>query len=262
MKRFLLVFSLLCVAAASLIVYFAASSYIRKASDAKRIAAVPAREEVTVRIIEGWTTIEIQKELENFGLDVQPSDFLAERFAGDFSFLKDLPPGTTLEGYLFPDTYRVWKDELPDGLFRKQLAEFLEKTEAFGTSSRDVVILASIIEKEVKRDEDRPIVAGIFTNRLSVGMALQSDATLNYIIRSGRDSLNAEELKNKSPYNSYQNRGLPPGPISNPGLASLEAANNPAKTDYWYFLTDKDGIAHFAKTLEGHAANRRAVNVP
>lgn len=260
MKRFLLVFSLLCVAAVSLVVYSVASTYIRKATEAKNAVKVPAREEVTIRIIEGWTIYEIQKELESFGFDMQPSDFLAERFVEDFPFLKNLPPGATLEGYLFPDTYRVWKDELPDGLFRKQLNEFSEKIETFGTTTRDVVILASIIEKEVKRDEDRPIVAGIFTNRLSVGMALQSDATLNYVIRSGRDRLNAEELKNESPYNSYRNKGLPPGPISNPGFASIKAAVNPANTDFWYFLTDKDGAAYFAKTLEGHAANRREIN--
>ncbi|MEK7655749.1 MAG: endolytic transglycosylase MltG [Patescibacteria group bacterium] len=262
MKRFFIVFSLLCIAVASLVVYFAASTYIRKVTEAKNAVKVPVREEVTIRIIEGWTIYDIQKELEGFGLDMQPSDFLAERFVEDFYFLKNLPPGATLEGYLFPDTYRVWKDELPDGLFRKQLAEFSEKTETFGTTTRDVVILASIIEKEARQDKDRPIVAGIFANRLSVGMALQSDATLNYVIRSGRDRLNAEELKNDSPYNSYQHRELPPGPISNPGLASLEAAFHPAKTDFWYFLTNKDGIALFAKNLEGHAANRRAVNIP
>ncbi|MBU2509366.1 MAG: endolytic transglycosylase MltG [Patescibacteria group bacterium] len=233
----------------------------------KRIARIlalgPVRKELSVRIIEGWTIYDIEKALIELGVEVRPSDFLAERFEDDFEFLKDLPKDATLEGYLYPDTYRVWEDELPDALFRRQLQEFRLKTVGYddeakrqGRTFHDIVILASIVEKEARHDEDRPIISGIFMNRLNIGMALQSDATLNYVTRSGRDRGTAEDLANESPYNSYKYRGLPPGPIGNPGKPSLDAAMNPTDTAYWYFLTDEDGKAYFARTLDEHSQNR------
>ena len=230
---------------------------------ARLLARGPTRQELTIRIIEGWTISEVEETLKKLGVDVRPSDFLAERFEQEFEFLRGLPKGATLEGYLFPDTYRVWEDELPDGLLRRQLQEFQLKTAGFEVAAKqqqrsfhDVVILASMIEKEARHDEDRAIIAGIFMNRLKVGMALQSDATLNYVIQSGRMRLTTEELKNESPYNTYKYRGLPPGPICNPGQASLEAALHPAATDYWYFLTDAEGKTYFGRTLEEHSLNR------
>jgi UPF0755 protein len=217
---------------------------------ARMLAAGPEREEATVRVLEGWTIADIREELGKQGASSTPGDFLDDS-------------GTSYEGYLFPDTYRVWKDQLPQSLITKQLDEFASKTEGFeaeatkqGRSLRDVVILASIVEKEARHDEDRPIVAGIFLNRLKIGMRLQSDATLNYIISSGRSRLTSEDLKNPSPYNSYVHDGLPPGPISNPGLASLNAALHPAKTDYYFFLTDDAGKTYYARTLEEHIQNR------
>lgn len=231
---------------------------------ARTFALGPAREELSMTVIEGWTMSDIRSALGEKGIDVRPSDMLAERFAGDYPFLKNLPSGTTLEGYLFPDTYRVWKDQLPDGLIGKQLDEFSVKTAGFdaeaaaqGRTLRDVIILASIVEKEVRRDEDRAIVAGIFMNRLNDGMRLQSDATLNYVLRSGRDRLTSEDLKNESPYNTYLYAGLPPGPIGNPGKPSLDAALFPKKTDFRYFLTDSEGKTYFARTLEEHVRNRQ-----
>lgn len=230
---------------------------------ARMIAMGPARNEVSLTIIEGWTIEDISGALTKQGIMMAPSDFFAERFASSYPFLKGLTPVTTLEGYLFPDTYRVWKDQLPDGLLKKQLDEFGSKTQGFeeeavkqGRTFRDVVILASILEKEVKNDADRAIVAGIFMNRLKAGMALQSDATLNYILKSGKSRLSGNDLASTSLYNTYKNRGLPPGPISNPGLASLQAALHPAETPYWYFLTDDQGKTYFAKTLEEHVRNR------
>jgi UPF0755 protein len=214
------------------------------------LATGPAREETTVRVLEGWTIEDIREALLNSGVTSTLSDFV------DAS-------GTSYEGYLFPDTYRVWKDQLPQSLIKKQREEFATKTEGFaseaaaqGRSLRDVVILASIVEKEARHDEDRPIIAGIFLNRMRSGMRLQSDATLNYILSSGRSRLTAEDLKNPSPYNTYLHDGLPPGPISNPGLASLNAALHPAKTDYYFFLTDAEGKTYYARTLEEHIKNR------
>lgn len=214
------------------------------------LATGPAREETTVRVLEGWTIEDIREALLNSGVTSTPSDFV------DAS-------GTSYEGYLFPDTYRVWKDQLPQSLIKKQREEFASKTEGFTTEAaaqgrdlRDVVILASIVEKEARHDEDRPIIAGIFLNRMRNGMRLQSDATLNYILSSGRSRLTAEDLKNPSLYNTYLHDGLPPGPISNPGIASLNAALHPAKTDYYFFLTDAEGKTYYARTLEEHIKNR------
>ncbi len=235
---------------------------------ARALARGPARNETSMTVIEGWTIADVQHALVSEQVDVRPSDFFAERFVTDFPFLKELPPQATLEGYLFPDTYRVWKDQLPDGLFRKQLEEFLLQTKGMpeeaaqqGRDWRDVVILASMVELEAKYDQDRSMIAGIFLNRIKRGMRLQSDATLNYILRTGRTSLNSEELKNESPYNTYVHFGLPPGPIGNPGKASLEAALHPTKTDDLYFLADKNGKSYFAKTLEEHNRNRQKVGL-
>lgn len=230
---------------------------------ARILALGPERDEISMTVIEGWTISNIQEALKDEGIEVLPSDFYSDRFDEEFAFLKDLPPNTTLEGYLFPDTYRIWKDQLPDALFRKQLQEFSLKTMDFeavaksqGRTLADVIILASIIEKEAKHDEDRPIIAGIFMNRLKIGMRLQSDATLNYVLKNGHSRLTATEMEMDSPYNTYKYLGFPPGPISNPGLASLKAALNPAKTDFFYFLTDAEGKAYFARNLEEHVRNK------
>jgi len=236
---------------------------MRFSSLANTLSRGPVREEVSITVIEGWTIADIEDHLRERDVDVRTSDFYAERFEEEFSFLKDLPAKTTLEGYLFPDTYRVWMDDLPDGLLRKQLSEFAIKTaelraevERSGRSWQDVVTLASIVEKEAKFDEDRPVVAGIFTNRLNAGMLLQSDATLNYVTRSGKSRLSSADLESTSPYNSYRFSGLPPTPIGNPGLASLRAAVDPAETNYYFFLTDEDGKAYFGRNLDEHIANR------
>lgn len=231
---------------------------------ARSLSLGPVREEISITIIEGWTIRDIEESLRQKGVDVQPSDFYVERFAAEFPFLKDLPPNATLEGYLFPDTYRLWKDQLPDGLLRKQLQEFSIKTAGYedalkknGRTLHEAVILASMIEKEVKRDDDRAIVAGIFMNRLREGMRLQSDATLNYVIRSGRSRLTIEETALDSAYNTYTNTGLPPSPISNPGKASLSAALNYAETNNFFFLTDSQGKTYFGRNLAEHIQNRQ-----
>lgn len=229
---------------------------------ARLIALGPEREEIAVTVIEGWDIDDIEKAVEATGSSWK-TPFVKD-WVEDFSFLKSLPGSTTLEGYLFPDTYRVWRDQLPEGLIQKQLAAFgalaprlLSEAQKQKRTLHDVVILASIVEKEVATAEDRKIVAGIFWNRLQIGMALQSDATLNYVTNAGRSRLNAEDLKSTSLYNTYKYRGLPPGPISNPGADALEAALFPADTEYQYFLTDAKGKTYFGKTLEEHIRNRQ-----
>ncbi|HVM90833.1 MAG TPA: endolytic transglycosylase MltG [Verrucomicrobiae bacterium] len=243
---------------------------------ARELATGPARREVQVRIIEGRTVDELADQLHNEqGIAVTTTQSLIGRSANrasfdpalrdSYPFLKSLPGNRSLEGYLFPDTYRVWGDQLPDALIHKQLDEFGDR---FGTSTvtaasaplkslDEVVILASIIEAEVPNDDDRRIVAGIFLNRLKAGIALQSDATLSYITGSDRARASVDDLNIDSPFNTYKNRGLPPAPINSPGASAIQAVLNPVPNEYLYFLTDKEGKVYYAKTLEEHTANRR-----
>lgn len=242
---------------------------------ARTLGIGPARREVQVTIIEGLTVDEVAAELEKEqGIDLRTTASLvgrsvdkqsfAESLRDDFPFLKNLPGSRSLDGYLFPDTYRVWADQLPDGLVNKQLQEFSDRfAKALpGPNSAplktldDVVILASILQGEVTNPDDMKIVAGIFLNRLRIGMRLQTDATLNYLTGSGRARSHAEDLQIDSPYNTYKYAGLPPSPIGNPGADAIEAVLDPTPSNYFYFLTDKNGKVYYAKTLEEHAANR------
>lgn len=233
---------------------------------ARMFALGPEREEVAITIVEGWDLGDEAQALAEYETDavVFSNASRVDSWKSSYDFLRDLPNGTLLEGYLFPDTYRVWKDQLPQSLIKKQLDAFAsratriaEDAKTQGRTLRDIVILASIVEKEVAKPEDRAIVAGIFWNRLRSGMALQSDATIAYLTDSGRSRSTAEDLAVDSPYNTYRHRGLPPGPISNPGADALDAALHPAKTAYHYFLTDAEGKTYFAKTFEEHQLNRQ-----
>lgn len=240
---------------------------------ARMFALGPQKEEVEVKTIEGWTLEDEARALEKLGS--KPTAFFAltgnpkndaalERgLVQDYPWLAALPKGATLEGYLFPNTYRVWRDQLPEALIRKQLDEFAKKTEDLrneaeqsGKNFKEIVILASIVEKEATNAQDKKIVAGILSNRLRIGMALQADSTINYVTQSGRARSTLKDLEINSPYNTYKNRGLPPAPICNPGRDALDAALHPAKTDYLYYLHDADGKSYYARTLDEHKANR------
>ncbi|MEK7473758.1 MAG: endolytic transglycosylase MltG [Patescibacteria group bacterium] len=243
---------------------------------ARTLAIGPARREVEVRIVEGRTVDQIASYLESAhdiptttttalaGRSVNRAPF-DETLRADYSFLRNLPRNRSLEGYLFPDTYRVWGDQLPDGLIRKQLDEFAARfaTTTVGPQSAplktldDVVILASIVEAEVRESRDRRIVAGIFLNRLQIGMALQTDASISYLTGSGRAHSTAVDLAIDSPFNTYKYQGLPPAPINNPGADVIRAVLNPAPSDYLYFLSDSVGNIYYARTLEEHVENRR-----
>ena len=235
----------------------------------------PGRVESELRTIEGWSLDDEAAYLESQN-NIKPADFYAlagsppdqssmeARWRTEFPFLKNLPADRTLEGYLFPETYRVWDDLLPEALIRKQLAEFQQRTAGVELSADNrplvsldqVITLASIVEKEVSTDKDRKLVAGIFLRRLRDGMALQSDATLNYVTHSGRIQANEQDLLRDSPYNTYRHKGLPPGPICNPSQNAIEAVLKPAPSNYYYFLADKQGKVLYAATLEEHKANR------
>lgn len=195
-----------------------------------------------------------------------PLDSL-EAAAGDDSLLSELGL-TSLEGFLFPETYE-FADSLParsvlarmvrTGLERRD-SSWLARVEDLGLSGESAVVLASIVEREARIDGERPLVAGVFLNRLSAGMRLESCATVQYALGAVRERLTYADLRIESPYNTYLHPGLPPGPICSPGMPSLEAVANPDTSEgYMYFVSREDGSGcHlFACTLAGHYANIR-----
>lgn len=171
------------------------------------------------------------------------------------------------EGYLFPETYLLPRDSTIETVINLLTGTFEDRYKSISQSSRalpkeDLVTLASMIEREARHDEDRAMIASVMYNRLEINMALQIDATIQY----AKGNINgkwwtpvtlAEYRSVKSPYNTYLQPGLPPGPISNPGLKSLEAAANPANSEYLYYITDKNGINRYARTGEQHQENIR-----
>lgn len=227
------------------------------------IAGIPKREK-TLRVIEGWTAAQIAEyfEREGVGTRGQIDTALNKDWSARFRFIKQ---GVSLEGYLFPDTYRVFYDARPEDVIEKMLSNFDRKVTTdmrarlttVGYSLRDVVILASILEREVRSDADRARAADLFYRRLSAGMPLQADSTVNYITGKNAPSASMADIAVDSPYNTYKQKGLPPGPISNPGLSALNAALHPEKNPYWYFLTPKDGSVIYAKTLDEQVRNKR-----
>jgi len=185
--------------------------------------------------------------------------------AANYAFLKDMPQKKNLEGFLFPDTYIFFKDAKPEEIADRMLQNFDEKMtpkmrediQSQGKNIFDVVTMASILEKEVRTADDMKIASGIFWDRISAGMPLQSCATIAYVLETEKKQYSIEDTKTPSPYNTYLNKGLPPGPIDNPGMNSILAAIYPTKTDYNYFLSDPaTGKTIFSKTLEEHAANK------
>lgn len=172
------------------------------------------------------------------------------------------------EGYLFPDTYLIPRNAditTIISIFKNNFQTKYDSVKSLKTnnlSDTQTLVLASLVEREAMLEEDRPLVASVIYNRLSIGMKLDIDATLQYALGYQKDEkrwwkkgLTNEDKKLNSPYNTYTNPGLPPVPISNPGLSAIKAALNPAETDYFYYITDKNGKNRYAKTIEGHSAN-------
>lgn len=160
------------------------------------------------------------------------------------------------EGQLFPDTYLIPQTASAQDVVTLLTDTFAQKSPT--TSAKDIII-ASMIEREAKKEQDRPLVSSVIHNRLEIGMALQIDATVQYVIgKSGnwwKQDLTFEDLKIDSPYNTYKRPGLPPKPIANPGLSALKAAASPATSDYLFYVSDSQGYNHYATDLEGHNAN-------
>lgn len=181
----------------------------------------------------------------------------------DFEKAKFLEAVEDKEGYLFPDTYlftpvATYEDVLKkiDQNFQRQISPYEVVALAKGHTLHEILTMASLVEEEARKIEDRRMVAGILWNRIEAGMLLQVDAVFPYIIGRNTYEVTKADLKNSSLYNTYRYKGLPPGPISNPGKDSIDAALNPTKSDYLFYLSDKSGTMHYAKDFEEHKKNR------
>lgn len=183
----------------------------------------------------------------------------ASEFRDEFKFLSDNSDIETLQGYLLPNTYNVYK-----GLNEREILEFIlghfdvwyetvsPLDETTDLSLKELITLASIVEKEAGNEEEKSLVASVFLNRLNVDMPLQSCATVNYISGEWKDHLSNEDISVDNPYNTYIYAGLTPTPINSPSMSSIEAALKPAETEYLYFLAKGDGTSYFSKTYEEH----------
>jgi UPF0755 protein len=220
---------------------------------------------VKITIPEGYTNEEIAKTLQKSGL-VTESDFLneAENWTNNsYWFLEGLPNNKhKLDGFLYPATYTFQKNASSKTIINEMLKSFeinMKSNKTYitdsGLSIRNIVITASLIEKEAVKDVDRPKIASVINNRLKKNMPLQIDATILYII-GHKAKLYNKDLAVKSPYNTYLNKGLPPSPICNPGIKSINAAIHPAKTDYLYYVLNSKTKMHiFSKTYAEHSKN-------
>ena len=219
---------------------------------------------ISVTFPEGLTFAEMAKIFESHGLGRAASFVQA---ATDPAPIRDLDPAATnLEGYLFPETYAVPRHTDAAKLVRMMVARFdkvftpelRQAAAARHLTVRQAVTLASIVEKETAKPDERPLVAAVYTTRLRIGMPLQCDPTVIYgLVKAGRydGNIHKTDLSFDSPYNTYRYPGLPPGPIASPGRASLEGAVHPADADFLYFVSRNDGSHEFARTLEEHNRN-------
>jgi UPF0755 protein len=212
----------------------------------------------SVTIPEGYTLFQIGDLLERKGI-VSSVAFIEKASSPDIPSEYGIE-GTTLEGFLFPDTYTWSKDSDPEAVIRFLLerfrqvftAEMTNKAREIGYSEGEIITIASIVEKETGKPDERALVSAVIHNRLKKKIPLQSDPTVIYGIRDFDGNLTRKDLRQHSPYNTYVIPGLPPGPISNPGLESIRAALSPASVDYLYFVSKNDGTHHFSSTLKEH----------
>lgn len=205
-------------------------------------------EPVTITLSEGLTIREMAELIEEKFPHISAEEF------------KNKADG--LEGYLFPNTYNFVPNVSAQTIINTMYGEFekqisvLRKEIDFDKPLSDIVVMASILEREARQFETKQKVSGILWDRIDIGMALQVDAVFGYIFERETFHPSLEDLEIDSPYNTYKNRGLPPGPISNPGIESLRAAVDPIKTEYLFYLTGNDGQMYYARTFDGHRRNR------
>jgi len=228
---------------------------------------------VTFRILPGWRAEEVAAALLASGLETTPETFLkAVRKPNLMSLPTGLQDLKSAEGFLFPDTYRIKRNTPAQGLLTIFLQRFDDRVstqqrvsyQQHGLTLRQAVILASIVEREAVVDEEKPLIASVFLNRTEQGMRLESDPTVQYALGFNQiqqtwwtNPISLEDLRVDSPYNTYLNSGLPPGPICSPGLAALKAVAEPAQTSYLYFRARCDGSGkhNFSTTYDEHIRN-------
>ncbi len=215
-------------------------------------------ETITLTVPEGYNLEEIAMAVEKAGF-ASKDEFL--RYAKDQSLTGKLGfNAPTFEGFLFPDTYKIPVDAGPEDIitimvnrFRKVFGpEFKKQLTDSGMTTLQVVTLASIVEKEARENSERGLIAAVYLNRLKKRMRLEADPTILYGVRSAGKPIRRSEIRRRTPYNTYVIKGLPPGPIANPGLESIKAVLYPADVDYLYFVAKNDGTHHFSKTLREH----------
>lgn len=238
--------------------------------------------EKEIKVLEGWTTNDIAQYFETNGL-FQREEFFElvgfprvdyrkemsmldpKDYSDEYSFLRDKPEYYGMEGYLFPDTYRIFNDATLEDIVEKMLdnfdtkltSEMREDIEEQGKTIYDIITIASIIEKEVREDSDKKIVSGILYKRLTIGMKLQIDSTINYITGNNDPSVTIKDTNIDSEYNTYKYYGLPIGPISNPGIESIKAAIYPTSSEYLFYLNRQDtGETIFSRTYLEHLDNK------
>ena len=220
-------------------------------------------DELAITIPEGYNTRQIAALVEENGVGTKGRFLELVRSPSEElrALVPELPEGKSLEGFLFPDTYRLGPGDGEEVLIKMMLKRFTQvapKTvEGSALGLYETVILGSIIEKEAKLQRERPLISAVFHNRLQKGMRLQSCATVAYVLEKNQAKLSYEDLKVESPYNTYLKGGLPPAPIANPGLASLRAAARPAAVDYLYFFALGDGSHHFSRNYQEHIQLQR-----
>lgn len=210
---------------------------------------------------EGYEIYRLSEEIkENFGID-EEEFYRAEEDEYGYGFISDIPKRENrLEGYLFPDTYEFMKNASAHDIMDKMLArfdeiwtdEFKARAAELGMTTDEVVILASIIEREAGTREEMGKVSSVFHNRMKINMPLQSCATVQYILKERKDVLSVADTKIDSEYNTYMYSGLPVGPIASPGKDAIYAALYPEDTEYYYFKVNSDGVTVFSETLEEH----------
>ena len=206
---------------------------------------------------EGYSIFQVAELLEKQGLFGREEFLLASH---DRQLLLKLGVSAkTVEGYLFPGTYLIGFHTDVHGLITEMVQEFRHRIASLKTilaeddlTLHQVVTLASLVEKEAVVSEERPLIASVFRNRLKIGMPLQSDPTAIYGVRAFGGKVTKQDLRRESPYNTYRIKGLPPGPIGNPGIEAIRAVLQPARTDYYYFVARKDGTHQFSRTLQEH----------
>lgn len=213
-------------------------------------------------IPEGFELRQIADRLESEGLVNKEAFYQAINKSNfDYAFLQDIPKrDNKLEGYLFPDTYDVFKNATEEEIINKMLSrfnqvfkeEYRQRAKELNMSYDQVITLASIIEREAKLDKERKTISAVFHNRLKKNIKLQSCATVQYLLKEQKEVLTYKDLEIDSPYNTYIYAGLPKGPIASPGAKSIEAALYPDNVDYLYFVANKDGSHVFTRTYQEH----------